>query len=119
MRIGIAGAYGATGSLVVNRLAATTEHELLLGGRSAERGTQLAAKLGDRASARAVDVMNPASLAAFCDACDLLVNCAGPSHLVLDRVARVAVERRTGLVDVGGAELTAGVGAVTVHLSSS
>ncbi|MFL5885645.1 MAG: saccharopine dehydrogenase NADP-binding domain-containing protein, partial [Thermoleophilaceae bacterium] len=105
MRIGVAGAYGATGALVVGRLARTTDHDLLVGGRNADRSAQLAAELGDRASARAVDVMRPDSLAEFCDACDLLVNCAGPSHLVRDRVARVAVERRTDLVDVGGAEL--------------
>ncbi|WP_280499299.1 saccharopine dehydrogenase NADP-binding domain-containing protein [Nocardia cyriacigeorgica] len=51
---------------------------------------------------RPVDADDPDSLAGFCAGTRLVLNCAGPSYLLADRVARVALAAGSDYVDVSG-----------------
>ena len=105
MRIGVIGAYGATGVVVAEELLARTDAELVVGGRDEGRARALAQRLGERASAARVDAGDPDSARAFCQGLDIAVNCAGPSHFLRDRFARAALAAGVHSVDVGGSEI--------------
>ncbi|WP_181019836.1 saccharopine dehydrogenase [Nonomuraea typhae] len=83
--IGVLGATGAVGRRVAELLE---PHGVRRGSRSGP---------GQR-----VDAYDPAGLAAFCAGCRLVVNCAGPSHRLLDRVARAAFAAGADYVDAAG-----------------
>lgn len=51
---------------------------------------------------RRVDADDPVSLAEFCAGTRLVLNCAGPSYLLADRVARAALAAGSDYVDVSG-----------------
>jgi hypothetical protein len=51
-----------------------------------------------------LDINDGASLDRFCEGCQVVVNCAGPSYRVLDRVALAAFAAGTDYVDPGGNE---------------
>ena len=97
---GIVGGYGATGSAVAAELLKTCDGEILLGGRDAQKGSEVAAKLGGRVSAAQLDVFDAGSLESFCGRSSIVVNCAGPVMLLQDRVAQAAFRGRTHYVDV-------------------
>lgn len=50
----------------------------------------------------AVDAEDPVALARFCAGAGVVVNCAGPSYLLLDRVGRAALAAGAHYVDVSG-----------------
>jgi hypothetical protein len=52
-----------------------------------------------------VDLYNEKELYEFCKGCDVILNCAGPSYLVGDRVALAAAEANAFYVDTFGAGL--------------
>ncbi len=106
MRIAIIGGYGAIGAVVATELHERTSAQLVIAGRDKTRARHAAAALGERASGRHTDVFDSESLAGLCRECDLIVNCAGPSHYVRDRVVRAAVAAGRHFVDAGGAEAT-------------
>ncbi|WP_158300683.1 hypothetical protein [Chromobacterium sp. ATCC 53434] len=56
---------------------------------------------------RRVDVFDDASLAAFCSGCALVLNAAGPSSLIGDRVLRAALAAGADYVDAYGGEAMA------------
>jgi saccharopine dehydrogenase-like NADP-dependent oxidoreductase len=97
--VGIVGAYGMTGAVVSHELAKTTELNLVLGGRDENRALALAAELGERATARHIDIYDRSSLLDFCDGCGVVVNCAAPSSRVLDTVLKGALEAGSHYVD--------------------
>jgi saccharopine dehydrogenase (NAD+, L-lysine forming) len=99
-RVGIVGASGATGRVVAAELAALGDVELVLGARRPERLRALDLE----ADAVAVDVFDDDSLRRLCRDCTVVVNCAGPSAAVFDRVARAAVGEGRHYVDPGGDE---------------
>ena len=103
--VGIVGAYGATGAVIARQLAATGGLSLLLGGRRPAEAEKLAAELGGDARAVAVDLDVPATLAAFCEASDLVINCASPASRVGDKVARAALAADRDYLDPGGIDL--------------
>lgn len=49
-----------------------------------------------------VDVDDVNSLKSFCSMCDLVINCAGPSYLIKDKVAKVAALSQTPYIDAFG-----------------
>ena len=100
--VGIVGGYGRIGTETAKTLAQGAGCRILIGGRDAGRGQALAESLGGNTSAWAVDAMDPSSLFAFCERCDLVVNCAGPSRLIDGKVALAAIESGAHYVDVGG-----------------
>jgi hypothetical protein len=76
---------------------------LRIGGRRPDLAQQFAnEKLGGEAEVMAADVGDPLSLSRFCAGCRLIVNCAGPSYHILDRVACAAFTAKADYVDPGG-----------------
>ena len=99
--IGILGGYGAVGGHAARLLARWGAGALRIGGRDDVRAKQLAARL-PHAEAVAVDIGDPASLAAFVRGCHLVVNCAGPAHRISQQVTFAALMAGAHLVDAGG-----------------
>jgi hypothetical protein len=99
--IGIVGAAGAVGQTAAKALGRDGGHQLRLGGRRKPALDELAATLPG-AQVAAVDLFGAAELAAFCDGCDVVLNCAGPAHEIGDRVARAALATGASYVDAAG-----------------
>jgi hypothetical protein len=102
VRIGIVGAGGAVGRAAARLLSTWDTGVLRLGLRDADRAGVLAARFGGRAQVLVVDVFEPVSLARFCAGCDVVLNCAGPSRDLQDRVARAALSAGADYVDAAG-----------------
>ncbi|MFJ7243058.1 saccharopine dehydrogenase NADP-binding domain-containing protein [Kitasatospora sp. NPDC098652] len=120
--IGVIGGYGAVGTQAARLLAGWGAGPLRLGGRSPQRSQAAAAALTGAVQAAgvetaaveaaaveaaaveavAVDVEDDASLAAFVRGCEVVVNCAGPSHRSAARIARAALAAGAHHVDAGG-----------------
>ncbi|MFC9331197.1 saccharopine dehydrogenase NADP-binding domain-containing protein [Kitasatospora sp. NPDC057015] len=96
--IGIIGGYGAVGAHTVRLLDGWGAGPLRIGGRRPERAALLPG------SAEAVDITDDASLDRFVRDCELVINCAGPSHRTARRVVRAALATGAHHVDAGGAE---------------
>ncbi|MCP9984885.1 saccharopine dehydrogenase NADP-binding domain-containing protein [Actinomadura madurae] len=87
--IGVLGASGTVGRVAVDRLASWDLGDLRLGGRDLDRAAEVGAQVpAARTEPVRVDLNDADALRAFCAGCDVVVNCAGPSYLVLDTVAR-------------------------------
>lgn len=99
--IGILGASGKVGGHVVDWLRQEGVGPLRLGAR---RAAPLEALSGRRPGdeLKAFDLSDDAALTRFCQGCRVVVNCAGPSYQVLDRVARAAAAQGADYVDVSG-----------------
>lgn len=101
--IGIIGAAGAVGRAAYQELYRQGLRNIRIGGRTISNGEQLSAvSLGGPAEVMTVDVYDESSLRRFCDGCRVVLNCAGPSFRILDRVARAAIEAGADYVDPGG-----------------
>lgn len=95
--IGIVGATGAVGGAALSILVSE--------GRSVRAGYHSNAKRSDAASGcqwRHVDADDADSLARFCDGCGIVLNAAGPSCRIGDRVARAAILAGADYVDAFG-----------------
>ncbi|MFF4426462.1 saccharopine dehydrogenase NADP-binding domain-containing protein [Streptomyces sp. NPDC001549] len=102
-RIGLLGGAGAVGREVAARLRARGAGEVLIGGRDvAAAEAVVAGVLRGEGHAVEADAHDPVSLRDFCAASDVVVNCAGPSRLLMDRVAVAAIRAGARYVDVGG-----------------
>lgn len=99
-RVAVVGATGVVGRAAVRMLTRLGIDALRLGARDETR-IDLAA-LPDGAEWRRVDADDPDSLARYCAGTRLVLNCAGPSYLVKDRVARAALAAGSDYVDVSG-----------------
>jgi Saccharopine dehydrogenase NADP binding domain len=100
-RVAVLGSTGAVGRAVVATLSDSVR--LRLGGRRADALEAQAARLPDAETAL-VDVADDASLERLAAGCAVVVNCAGPSYVVLDRVAKAALAAGCDYVDPGGDE---------------
>lgn len=104
-RIGLVGGYGGVGAVVGRMLLRWGLGPIRVGGRRAELAQVfVATELDGAAEAQPVDVTDPSSLIRFCAGCDVVVNCAGPSYRMLDRVAVAAFAAGAHYVDPGGDE---------------
>ena len=99
---GIVGGYGATGRAVVAELLKSGDGDFLLSRRDPAKLKSVTAGLGSRVSAERVDVLDAASLDAFCSRCSVIVNCAGPVMLLQDHVAQAALRQHCHYVDAAG-----------------
>lgn len=99
---GIIGGYGRIGSEAAKSLLMITDNRIIIGGRNLEKGETAAKNLGPRVLNQVVDVNNPVSLDNFCQKCDILINCAGPSRIIFDKVALSALKNNIHYIDVGG-----------------
>jgi hypothetical protein len=101
--IGVLGASGAVGRAAVRELRDLAAGELLLGGRRLDAlRTVVDRDLAGRAQAVRADVSAPASLAAFAERCDVVLNCVGPTYRLKDTVAAAALRAGAHCVDVAG-----------------
>ncbi|AHH19715.1 hypothetical protein NONO_c49310 [Nocardia nova SH22a] len=98
--VAVLGATGVVGRAAVRMLAALGIGELRVGSRTVSEAEESAFPPGARW--RRVDCGDPDSLAEFCAGTRLVLNCAGPSYLLLDRVARAALAAGSDYVDVSG-----------------
>lgn len=103
--IAVLGAYGAVGAAALQAIAQRRpDITVRLGGRDLAQAEALLDKLGLAGEAVAVDIHDGQSLARFARGSRVLLNCAGPSYLVLDRVAWAAAAAGADYVDPGGDE---------------
>lgn len=100
--IGLLGSTGAVGRTAAQRIAAYGLGPLRVGGRNLAAAADLADSLPGAANAVRANLNDPTELAAFCDGCRIVVNCAGPTYQVLDTVARAAFAAGADYVDIGG-----------------
>lgn len=100
-RIGLIGASGAVGRSVLRHLRQAEVGHLRLGGRRADALQGLAR--GDD-EVVALDLTDTDALGRFCADCAVVVNAAGPTTLVMDRIARAAIAAGADYVDAAGDE---------------
>lgn len=106
--IGIVGATGDVGAHVVKVLRGWGIGRLRLGGRNVSAAAK-SDDLGPDVEHQTVDFLDDGSLARFVDGCRIVVNCAGPSSLVADRVVRAARRVGADYVDSAGDDALHGV----------
>lgn len=99
--VGILGASGQVGHHVVRWLREAGVGPLRLGARH-PLPLQAPSEHRSDDTWQAVDLFDDTALSGFCRGCRLVVNCAGPSYRVLDRVAREAVAQGADYIDVSG-----------------
>jgi hypothetical protein len=103
--VAVLGGYGAVGEAALGIIAERRPGVTVrIGGRNVGHAEAMLDKLGIQGEARRVDLRDGRSLAEFCRGARLVLNCAGPSYLVLDRVAWAALAAGAGYVDPGGDE---------------
>lgn len=102
--IGITGGYGKVGCQLARELVGMTPYPVLIGGRDADRARALADELGSRVSWQRTDVDDREMLDVFCSRCDLVINCAGPSRNIRDKVALSALRGNAHYIDAAGEE---------------
>ncbi|GIQ70289.1 NAD-dependent epimerase/dehydratase family protein [Xylanibacillus composti] len=102
--IGILGASGQVGRGAVETMLGSAEFPIVLGGRNPEKLREQYRRAEPRAVFMHVDVYDSESLRRFTGSCDVVINCAGPSKQVLDRVASACLEHGVHYVDVSGDE---------------
>ncbi|MFJ8313368.1 MULTISPECIES: saccharopine dehydrogenase NADP-binding domain-containing protein [unclassified Streptomyces] len=100
--IGVLGGYGAVGGHAALLLERWGTGPLRIGGRDDVRAKRFVTAHMAESEAVAVDIEDAASLAAFVRGCDLVVNCAGPSHRTSEQVTFAALMAGAHVVDAGG-----------------
>ncbi|MGV9633233.1 saccharopine dehydrogenase NADP-binding domain-containing protein [Nocardia rhamnosiphila] len=98
--VALLGATGVVGRAAVRMLTRLGIAELRLGARDLDRADPSGLPPG--AEWCRVDATDADSLARFCAGTRLVLNCAGPSYLLVDRVARAASAAGSDYVDVSG-----------------
>lgn len=98
--VAVLGASGAVGGHTARLLAELGVERLRLGSRRPSAGDHAGAVTD--AETVAVDLWDDAELAGFCAGASVVVNCAGPSYAVVDRVALAARAAAAHYVDPGG-----------------
>lgn len=97
--VGVLGASGAVGRAAVRTLPTLGRPvRLRVGARRPGRHEGI--------DVHPVDATDPAALARFCAGCAVVLNCAGPSAHLTERVARAALSAGAAYADVGGDDRT-------------
>jgi len=99
--VGILGGSGVVGRSLVRLAQTRRDIALRLGARTLEPLSEASAG-ATAVEIRQVDVMDPNGLRSFCEGCGVVVNCAGPSYQVQDRVAQAALSVGSSYIDVSG-----------------
>lgn len=103
MRVGLIGATGRVGVATLRRLVGDSDIAVRCAGRSQERVAATISSVGnDRCEAVELDLFVDVQLDRFCRSVDLVINCAGPSGVVLDRVIAAAARAERSVIDAGG-----------------
>lgn len=103
--IGIIGGYSKTGITAVNYLLMKTDAMLLVGGRNVTKGQKLASRFPKRITAISMDIFDTAALNNFCQQCHIVINLAGPTLQIMDRIALSALSNHCHYIDTGGYDL--------------
>lgn len=98
--VAIVGGYGEVGIHTARHLV-RQGHKVLVGGRSPERGRQIMSREGLPVSVEHVDIFDDHSVREFCGSAKIVINTAGPSSAIGDRIAVAALDARSHFVDVG------------------
>jgi hypothetical protein len=94
----VVGGYGQLGSRCVNELVETTQTEVVVAGRSAQRAERLALAHGDRVRGAYADASDARTLHPLVPGADCLVICSGPDCLP---ALEVALEARVPFIAAG------------------
>ena len=103
--IGILGASGRIGQktleLLLEKKHIEQDYKLLVGVRQPEK---MSDKVKENMACQImrVDILNDIHLTEFCKSCDLVINTAGPSSALLDRVVQFCLKEKTHYVDPSG-----------------
>lgn len=99
--IGIIGGYGEVGHYACLTLQRYGIGPLKIGGRNPEKGKAKQSTLLPEAIWEKIDVEDEKSISSFVTGCDLILNCAAPSHRYSRRVAEVCLKHHINMVDAG------------------
>ncbi|WP_287155811.1 saccharopine dehydrogenase NADP-binding domain-containing protein [Candidatus Solincola tengchongensis] len=100
-RLTILGGCGAVGSTAARALAAGGYFsELVIADKEEEAARRLAAELGDKVSAAAVDADDAGSLREVMSGSDVVLNCVGPFYRFGPPILRAAIEAGVNYVDI-------------------
>jgi len=99
--IGIIGGYSTIGRIITDYLVRETGFHLLVAGRNA-RLPENRFENPERICSVRLDYRSEKELDAFCSECMLIINAAGPSLIIEDKIARKALEHNCHYVDIGG-----------------
>jgi saccharopine dehydrogenase (NAD+, L-lysine-forming) len=98
----VLGGSGAVGSVAVKTLAPLSYFsEIVAADLNIEKAREVAAASGSaKVSARKVDVLDPASLAAAIAGADVILNCTGPFYKFVKYILQAAIAARINYVDI-------------------
>jgi len=100
--VGVIGGYGNVGIEVVNYLFNNVSSKVLVGGRNIDKEKEIFREWKiSSLHLQKVDIFNAQQIREFCYKCKIVINCAGPSYQVEDRVAKIAAETATNFIDIG------------------
>lgn len=99
--IAIIGGYGAVGAKACQLLQKWGKQPLKIGGRNPEKAKNDYAALFPDAQWEQVDVQHDENMRNFIKGSKLVVNCAGPSHSISERITRICISEGCHLVDAG------------------
>ncbi|GAA1766762.1 saccharopine dehydrogenase NADP-binding domain-containing protein [Luedemannella helvata] len=102
--VAVLGGYGGVGAVAARLLSEWGVGPLRLGGRDPDRLARAAEELGGGVSTALVDATDPGALHRFCSGAAVVLNAAGPSHLLRDVVGRAARAVGAAYVDPAGDE---------------
>ncbi|MCT4687855.1 saccharopine dehydrogenase NADP-binding domain-containing protein [Vallitalea sp.] len=102
--VGILGATGSVGKKAVKTLIEYTDYELLLGSRDKDKLEKMFDISDSIKEYVQVDINNKVQLEDFCSRCNIVMNCSGPSEIILDKVGLACIEQGVHYVDVSGGE---------------
>lgn len=99
--IGIIGGYGDVGLQAARMLKKWGKRPLRIGGRNPEEARTKLSDEFPHAEWVKVDIEDEKSMESFLHGCELIVNCAGPSHRTAGRVAGMCLSMGCHHVDAG------------------
>ncbi|TAJ12667.1 hypothetical protein DMA11_11735 [Marinilabiliaceae bacterium JC017] len=103
--IGIIGGYGTTGKITTEYLIKNTDCQIIAAGKNPEKHAHWAKKYHDRVTLQKTDLYNNKQLQELCASCGIIINAAGPSVLIGDRIAIQALDLNCHYIDLGGYDL--------------
>lgn len=101
IRAGLLGATGHVGRAAADTLIGMGKYEVHLGVRDAEKAEKM---FQGKAAVSVIDIFDSEKLKDFCRGCDIVINCAGPSELIGDRVLKACIENGAFYVDPAGGQ---------------
>lgn len=103
--IGVIGGYGSVGKHVVTDLINSTKSQLIIGGRNKKYIDSIKNLYNERITMLQVNAFDSVSIDNFCSKCNIIINCAGPSSLILDNIAKSSLKYGCHYIDVGGYDI--------------